>query len=72
MVSFELIKEIEKDVFFHLVMSMSVQHCYFLFIRSRIYQAVKLFMFSPLSGLYSCPLALTDGAAKSIEVHVLC
>lgn len=35
---------------------------------SRIYQAAKLFMFSPSSGLYSCPLAMTDGAAKSIEV----
>jgi len=35
---------------------------------SRIYQAVKLFMFSPSSGLYSCPLAMTDGAAKTIEV----
>ena len=29
---------------------------------------VKLFMFSPVSGLYSCPLAMTDGAAKTIEV----
>ena len=25
-------------------------------------------MFSPSSGLYSCPLAMTDGAAKTIEV----
>lgn len=38
---------------------------------SRIYQAVKLFMFSPSSGLYSCPLAMTDGAAKTIEVSDL-
>jgi len=38
---------------------------------SRIYQAVKLFMFSPSSGLYSCPLAMTDGAAKTIEVSSL-
>ncbi|KAJ7353912.1 hypothetical protein OS493_031357 [Desmophyllum pertusum] len=38
---------------------------------SRIYQAAKLFMFSPSSGLYSCPLAMTDGAAKSIEVSDL-
>ena len=29
---------------------------------------VKLFMFSPVSGLYSCPLAMTDGAAKTIQV----
>ncbi|XP_078361847.1 acyl-CoA dehydrogenase family member 11-like isoform X2 [Oculina patagonica] len=35
---------------------------------SRIYQAAKLFMFCPSSGLYSCPLAMTDGAAKTIEV----
>ena len=32
---------------------------------------VKLFMFSPVSGLYSCPLAMTDGAAKTIEVNIL-
>ena len=32
---------------------------------------VKLFMFSPVSGLYSCPLAMTDGAAKTIKVNIL-
>ena len=32
------------------------------------FQMVKLFMFSPVSGLYSCPLAMTDGAAKTIKV----
>lgn len=37
---------------------------------SRLHQMVKLFMFSPVSGLYSCPLAMTDGAAKTIEVKV--
>lgn len=31
----------------------------------RLYQCVKLAIFSPVSGLYSCPLAMTDGAAKS-------
>lgn len=31
---------------------------------------VKLFMFSPVSGLYSCPLAMTDGAAKTIQVNI--
>ena len=36
---------------------------------SRLYQAAKLFLFSPSSGLYSCPLAMTDGAAKTIEVQ---
>ena len=30
---------------------------------------IKLFLFSPSSGLYSCPLAMTDGAAKTIEVQ---
>ena len=34
---------------------------------SRLYQISKLFMYSPASGLYSCPLAMTDGAAKTIE-----
>ena len=32
---------------------------------------VKLFMFSPVSGLYSCPLAMTDGATKTIQVRIL-
>ena len=47
--------------------SIEPQHTVFI-ILSRIYQAAKLFMFSPSSGLYSCPLAMTDGAAKTIEV----
>eukprot|EP00118_Oscarella_pearsei_P006616 m.30174 g.30174 ORF g.30174 m.30174 type:complete len:587 (+) comp31309_c0_seq4:66-1826(+) len=34
---------------------------------SRIHQLCKLYLFSPSSGLYSCPLAMTDGAAKIIE-----
>lgn len=34
---------------------------------SRLYQVAKLFMYSPASGLYSCPLAMTDGAAKTIH-----
>ena len=34
---------------------------------SRIHQASKLFMYSPASGLYSCPLAMTDGAAKTLS-----
>lgn len=28
----------------------------------------KLYVYSPSSGLYGCPLAMTDGAAKTIEV----
>ena len=35
----------------------------------RLYQMVKLFLFSPVSGLYSCPLAMTDGAAKTARVR---
>ena len=27
----------------------------------------KLFLFGPCSGLYSCPLAMVDGAAKVLE-----
>ncbi|XP_023332760.1 acyl-CoA dehydrogenase family member 11 [Eurytemora carolleeae] len=34
---------------------------------SRLYQCAKLYMYSPSSGLYSCPLAMTDGAAKTIH-----
>ncbi|NXP59845.1 ACD11 dehydrogenase, partial [Chloropsis cyanopogon] len=34
---------------------------------SRLYQAVKLYLFSSSSGGFSCPLAMTDGAAKVIE-----
>merc|ERR1719186_382360 len=34
---------------------------------SRLYQAAKLYMYSTSSGLYGCPLAMTDGAAKTIE-----
>lgn len=34
---------------------------------SRVYQLSKLYLFAPSSGLYSCPLAMTDGAAFVIE-----
>ncbi|KAM7004467.1 acyl-CoA dehydrogenase family member 11-like [Passerculus sandwichensis] len=34
---------------------------------SRLYQAVKLYLFSSSSGGFNCPLAMTDGAAKVIE-----
>ncbi|XP_040272629.1 acyl-CoA dehydrogenase family member 11-like isoform X1 [Bufo bufo] len=34
---------------------------------SRLIQIVKLYLYSPSSGLFSCPLAMTDGAAKVIE-----
>ena len=35
---------------------------------SRVYQMSKLYVYSPSSGLYTCPLAMTDGAAKVIQV----
>ncbi|XP_078467763.1 acyl-CoA dehydrogenase family member 11-like isoform X1 [Lampetra fluviatilis] len=34
---------------------------------SRVHQLAKLYLFSPSAGLYTCPLAMTDGAAKVIE-----
>ncbi|XP_060553821.1 acyl-CoA dehydrogenase family member 11-like isoform X2 [Ruditapes philippinarum] len=34
---------------------------------SRLYGLVKNYLNTPSSGLYSCPLAMTDGAAKIIE-----
>lgn len=33
----------------------------------RLYQIVKLYMFAPSSGMYGCPLAMTDGAAKTLQ-----
>eukprot|EP00095_Tigriopus_kingsejongensis_P011261 maker-scaffold708_size108518-snap-gene-0.18 protein:Tk11261 transcript:maker-scaffold708_size108518-snap-gene-0.18-mRNA-1 annotation:"hypothetical protein BRAFLDRAFT_122038" len=38
---------------------------------SRIHQVAKLFLFGPSSGLFSCPLAMTDGAAKTIEANAI-
>ncbi|XP_074062420.1 acyl-CoA dehydrogenase family member 11-like [Macrotis lagotis] len=35
---------------------------------SRMYQFAKLFLFSPSSGMFLCPLAMTDGAARVLEV----
>ncbi|XP_056146534.1 acyl-CoA dehydrogenase family member 11-like [Lampris incognitus] len=34
---------------------------------SRVYQMSKLYIYAPSSGLYTCPLAMTDGAAKVIQ-----
>ncbi|KTD78798.1 acyl-CoA dehydrogenase family protein [Legionella waltersii] len=36
---------------------------------SRIYQFAKLYLFHPSSAIYSCPLAMTDGAARAIELY---
>jgi len=35
---------------------------------SRLYQYAKLYLFNPSSATYSCPLAMSDGAARLIEV----
>lgn len=35
---------------------------------SRIYQFAKCFIFHPSSGLFSCPAAMADGAAKTFKV----
>ena len=35
---------------------------------SRLVQMAKNYLFYPSSGLYSCPLAMTDGAAKTLQV----
>ncbi|XP_043924301.1 acyl-CoA dehydrogenase family member 11-like [Protopterus annectens] len=34
---------------------------------SRLYQVAKLYLYAPSAGLFTCPLAMTDGAAKVIE-----
>ncbi|XP_068096548.1 acyl-CoA dehydrogenase family member 11-like [Hyperolius riggenbachi] len=34
---------------------------------SRLIQIAKLYLYSPSSGMFGCPLAMTDGAAKVIE-----
>ncbi|XP_017541988.2 acyl-CoA dehydrogenase family member 11-like isoform X2 [Pygocentrus nattereri] len=34
---------------------------------SRVYQMCKLYLYAPSAGLFSCPLAMTDGAAKVIQ-----
>ena len=36
---------------------------------SRVHQFVKLLLFGASSGLYNCPLAMTDGAARLLEVR---
>lgn len=36
---------------------------------SRLHQMAKLYLFNASSGLYSCPLAMTDGAAKFLQVR---
>lgn len=36
---------------------------------SRLYQFAKLYLYTASSAIYTCPLAMTDGAARLIELH---
>jgi alkylation response protein AidB-like acyl-CoA dehydrogenase len=36
---------------------------------SRLHQFVRLYLYHPSSAIYSCPLAMTDGAARAIELY---
>ncbi|HJT25409.1 MAG TPA: acyl-CoA dehydrogenase, partial [bacterium] len=36
---------------------------------SRIYQFAKLYLFHPSSAFYTCPLAMADGAARTLETY---
>jgi len=36
---------------------------------SRVHQMALAYLYGPSSGLYSCPLAMTDGAARTLLVH---
>lgn len=36
---------------------------------SRLYQMSLLYLYHPSSALFSCPLAMTDGAARAIELY---
>ncbi len=36
---------------------------------SRLHQAALTYLFHPASDIYSCPLAMTDGAAKTLRSH---
>ncbi|KAJ3154817.1 hypothetical protein HK101_001600 [Irineochytrium annulatum] len=36
---------------------------------ARMHQFAKIYLYSPSSALYTCPLAMTDGAARVMELH---
>jgi putative acyl-CoA dehydrogenase len=36
---------------------------------SRVHQFARLYLYSPSSAIHSCPLAMTDGAARLLEVY---
>src|SRR5829696_7703668 len=37
--------------------------------RSRVDQFARLYLFGPSSAVYNCPLAMTDGAARCLELY---
>eukprot|EP01130_Rhizamoeba_saxonica_P016638 TRINITY_DN772_c0_g1_i1.p1 TRINITY_DN772_c0_g1~~TRINITY_DN772_c0_g1_i1.p1 ORF type:complete len:598 (+),score=110.78 TRINITY_DN772_c0_g1_i1:476-2269(+) len=37
---------------------------------SRLFQFIKLYLFTPSSSVYQCPLAMADGAARLIELNM--
>ena len=51
-----------------MAMSVLLPVCVCLPACSRVHQMSKLYLYSPSSGLFTCPLAMTDGAAKVIQV----
>ncbi len=36
---------------------------------SRVHQFARIYLFNPPSAIYTCPLAMTDGAARAIELY---
>jgi putative acyl-CoA dehydrogenase len=36
---------------------------------SRVHQSVRLYLYNPSSAICSCPMAMTDGAARVLELH---
>ena len=36
---------------------------------SRVHQMTRLYLYHPSSAIFSCPLAMTDGAARAIELY---
>lgn len=36
---------------------------------SRIHQFVRVYLYGPPSAIYTCPLAMTDGAARALELY---
>ncbi|MHB1223766.1 MAG: acyl-CoA dehydrogenase family protein [Gemmatimonadaceae bacterium] len=36
---------------------------------SRVHQMARLYLYAPSSAIFSCPLAMSDGAARALELH---